>query len=399
VVSIVHLNVLLLWAVAAIGAAQNGIAQPSGRATTFASLSSRAESARNADRLEEAESLYKQALVLRPRWIEGWWSLGTVAYDRDSYTEAERAFLKVTNLSPNNGNAFVMLGLTEFELGRDTLALQHLEKGMGLGIDESENLRQVALYHRGVLLQRAGKFQAAKDTLEQLCMQGVESAAEIRVLGMVLVRSRSKQIPADGSEDVVTLDQVGRAGCLAGQKKFDDAKQVLSAVVAGHPKYANIHYAFGLVLLEANEPAQAEGQFKEEIENNPSDLVSRLQIAAALYKTNSAEGLIYAKEAVKVAPREPFAHYLNGMLLLDTGDYQAALPELQIAHKAYPREAKIYIALASAYSGVGKRQQAAQVRAEFARVSQEKSASSGSPESHSEHSEEIGMDSVDTDAQ
>jgi tetratricopeptide (TPR) repeat protein len=394
-----QLGILLISAVTAIGAAQNGVAQASRNAPTFASLSSRAESALKADRLDEAESLYKRALGLRPRWTEGWWSLGTIAYDRDSYPDAERAFRRVTDLAPNNGNAFVMLGLTEFELGHDSLSLQHLEKGMHLGIDESDNLRQVALYHRGVLLQRTGKFQAAKETLEQLCMQGVESAAEIRVLGMVLVRSRSKQIPADGSEDAVILDQVGHGGCLAGQKKFDDARQVLRAVVAGHPKYPNIHYAFGLVLLAANQQAQAEGQFKEEIENNPSDLVSRLQIAAALYKTNSAEGRIYAKEAVKIAPREPFAHYLNGMLLLDTGDYQAALPELQIAHKAYPREAKIYIALASAYSGVGKRQQAAQIRAEFARVSQEKSASSSSPESHSEPSEEIGMDSVDTDAQ
>jgi predicted Zn-dependent protease len=171
-------------------------------------------------------------------------------------------------------------------------------------------------------------------------------------------------------------------------------------VVASYPKYPNIHYAFGLVLLEANDPTTAEEQFKEEIENHPSDLVSRLQIAAALYKTNSVEGLTYAQEAVKLAPREPFAHYLLGMLLLDTGAYEAAIPELRVAHKAYPREAKIYIALASAYSGAGRRQEAAQVRAEFARVSQEKrSATESTRELQSAHSEEIDVDSVPTDSQ
>ena len=396
-----HLGALLLTAVAAIGAAQTGAAQASSDATTFASLSSQAESALNEDRLDDAESLYKKALGLRPRWTEGWWSLGTIAYDRDSYPEAERAFRKVTDLAPNNGSAFVMLGLTEFELGRDSLALQHLEQGMSLGINESDNLRQVTLYHRGVLLQRAGRFQAAKDTLEQLCMQGVQSEPEIRVLGMVLARSRSKQTPADGSDDAVIIDQIGRAGCLAAQKKFDDAKQLFNAAVAGHPKYPNIHYAFGLVLLEANDPATAEEQFKKEIENNPSDVVSRLQIAAAMYKVNSAEGLIHAQEAVKLAPREPFSHYLEGMLLLDTGDYQAAIPELQIAHKAYPREAKIYIALASAYSGAGRRQEAAQVRAEFSRVSEaeKESASASRTGRRPPHSEEIGIDSVHADPQ
>lgn len=396
-----HLYLLLLSALTPIGAAQIGAAQVSGNTTTFSSLSSHAEAARNADRLDEAESLYKKALRLRPGWIEGWWSLGTIEYDRDSYTNAERAFLRVTSLAPNNGNAFVMLGLTEFELGRDSLAFQHLEKGMRLGIDESDNLRQVALYHRGVLLQRAGKFQAAKDTLEQLCMQGVESKAEIRTLGMVFVRSRSTRAPADGTQDAVTLDQVGRAGCLAAQKKFDDAKKMMSAAVASHPTYPNIHYAFGLVLLETDAPSAAEAQFKGEIENNPSDLVSRLQIAATMYKTNSAEGLIYAQEAVKLAPREPFAHYLLGMLLLDTGGYQAAIPELQIAHKAYPREGKIYIALASAYAGAGKHQEATQIRAEFSRISQaqKQSASASMKGPQSPQPEEVGIDSVHTDPQ
>lgn len=389
-----------LFSPMAVAAAQQQTATR-GSATSFASLSIRAEAARDAERLDEAESLYKKALGLRPRWTEGWWSLGTIAYDRDSYSQAEHAFLKVANLAPNNGNAFVMLGLTEFELGRDSSALQHLEKGMRLGIDESENLRQVALYHRGVLLQRAGKFQGAKDTVEQLCMQGVESKAEIRTLGMVLVRSRSMQPPSDGTEDAVILDQVGRAGCLAAQKKFDDAKQMLSATVAGNPMYPNIHYALGLVLLETNDPTAAEAQFKKEIENNPSDLISRLQIAAAMYKTNSAEGLIYAREAVKLVPGEPFAHYLLGMLLLDTGDYQDGIPELQIAHKFYPREAKIYIALASAYSGAGKHQAAAQIRAEFSRVSQaqKQSASTSMTGPQPPHAEEIGIDSVHTDPQ
>jgi len=36
----------------------------------FATLSAKADAARDADRLEEAESLYKKALALRPRWAE-----------------------------------------------------------------------------------------------------------------------------------------------------------------------------------------------------------------------------------------------------------------------------------------------------------------------------------------
>jgi hypothetical protein len=57
VVSAIHPYVLLLSSIAATGAVQTAAAQASHNTTTFAALSSRAESARNADRLVEAESL------------------------------------------------------------------------------------------------------------------------------------------------------------------------------------------------------------------------------------------------------------------------------------------------------------------------------------------------------
>src|SRR5437867_772737 len=91
---------------------------------TFASLSQRAAEARDADRLQEAISLYKRALALRPTWTEGWWSLGTLLYDQDNFREASKAFRKVVQWNPKNGTAHAMLGLCEFELGTDDAALR-----------------------------------------------------------------------------------------------------------------------------------------------------------------------------------------------------------------------------------------------------------------------------------
>jgi predicted Zn-dependent protease len=367
-------SILSSVALAATQPQEAGISGDS--AASFTALSARADAARDADRIEEAERLYNRALALRPQWVEGWWSLGTIAYDRDTFTEAVRAFQKVTALAPKNGNAYIMLGLSEFELGRDSLSLQHLEKGEQLGISEDPNLIHVALYHQGVLLQRAGKFQAAQETLQQLCLQGVQSAELAQTLGMVLLRMTGRQAPEKSSTDAEIVARVGDAGCLAGQKKFDDGKKELSEVVQQHPSYPNLHYALGIILLQANDPAGAEVEFKEEIRNNPADVVSRLQIAAATYKINSAEGLPYAEEAVKLAPSQPFAHYLLGLLLLDTDDYPGAIPELEIARKAFPSESKIYLALGTAYSRAGRKQEAAQARAAFSKLTEEKTAAS-----------------------
>ncbi len=189
-------------------------------------------------------------------------------------------------------------------------------------------------------------------------------------LGMTLLRNRGKT-PPQGSTDSEIVTRVGRAACLAAQKKFDEARVVLSAVITQYPKYPGIHYAFGLLLVEASDLPGAVAEFKQEIENNPSDVVSRLQIAAAMYKTDSAAGVPYAEEAVKLAPRQPFSHYLLGMLLLDIDNYQKAIPELEVAQKAFPRETRIYLALGTAYSRAGRKQDAARARATFQRLTAE----------------------------
>lgn len=334
---------------------------------SFASVSARADAARDADRLDDAVVLYKKSLYLRPSWAEGWWSLGTIQYDRNSYAEAARSFRKVITFAPKNGTAYVMLGLSEFELGHDDLALPHIQKGVGLGINKDREFQHVVLYHEGVLLQRRGEFESAREMLQQLCVQGIRSEEVITALGLSFLRDRSRT-PVQTPESSAVVTGTGRSACLAGEKKFDEARAQMDAVIKQFPSYPRVHYAFGLILLDGSDNEGAIRELKQEIMNNPADVVSRLQIAAATYKVNSAAGLPYAAEAVKLAPKEPFAHYLMGVLLLDTGDYQHAIPELEIARRAYTKDSRLYIALATAYSHAGRKEEAARARTESQRL-------------------------------
>jgi tetratricopeptide (TPR) repeat protein len=342
--------------------------------STFAKISSKADAAREANRLDEAVVLYKKALALRPKWAEGWWSLGTIQYDRNAYADAVSAFKAVLRLKPTDGTAHAMLGLSEFELGRDKQALQHIEKGKELGIAKDPQLRNVVLYHDAVLLQRAEKFEAAKQTLQQMCLEGIESDQIATILGMVLLRAPDKAVPPPGSRNADVVSRIGHAECLAGKKNYEQAHEIFEALVQQYPTYPNIHYAYGMFLLDAQDTAAAVTEFKQEIENTPNHVFARLQIAAANYKTDSAAGLPYATEAVKLNPRLPFAHYLVGLLLLDTDNYQKAIPELEIAKKSLPRESKLYFALGSAYSRAGREQEARQARQIFTRLQQAEQA-------------------------
>jgi len=345
-------------------------AQPKA-AANFAALSSQANAARDADRLDEALSLYKKALALRPSWAEGWWSLGTIQYDRSAYAEAARAFRKLLALRSKDGTAHAFLGLCEFELGHDDAAFQHIEQSRKIGLSGDPQFQHVVLFHEGVLLQRAGKFEKAQEDLQQLCLQGVESDEVASTLGLVLLRRKDSSAPATSTEEAGIVGGIGRSGCLAGQKKYDDGRQILDALAEQHPKYPNIHYAYGMFLLDAHEQPAAINEFKQEIENNPAHVAARLRIAATLYKTDSAAAVPYAQQAVKLAPDVPLGHYLLGLLLLDTNEHGQAIPELETARKAFPQDPRLYFALGTAYAQAGRTQDATRARAMFDRLKKE----------------------------
>jgi tetratricopeptide (TPR) repeat protein len=375
------------------GATASALQQSGG---SFSQFAAKAQKASEENRLDDAARLYARALAIKPKWAEGWWALATLEYDQDHYAKAVAAFKKMVALQAKNGTAFAMLGLCEFELGHEQASLRDIEKGVDLGLQTNPDLQHVVLYHEGLLLQRQGRFQAAQETLEQVCLQGGPSDTAANVLGMALLRSAAKEPPPAGSADADVVLRVGRAACLAGQKKYDAARPEFESVVSENPKYPNIHYAFGLFLLELRDVTGAVEQLKQEVANDPSDVVARLRIAASEYKRDSASGIPYAEEAVKLAPAQPFGHYLLGLLRLDVDDYLKAIPELEIAQKGLPREPKIYAALGTAYSRAGRKQEAAQARVVFARLTEEgkKAAADNLPEPRSTGPEKIPVGDI-----
>ena len=222
----------------------------------------------------------------------------------------------------------------------------------------------------------AGRFVAAEKPFASLCLGGARGNDVVREFGMAALRMRDRQFPPPGSEPAAVAEQVGRAACSAAQKNFDSARQRMESVANAHPNFPYLHYAYGRVLLDANDIPGAVAEFKREIDEGHDRLLPMLEIAACEYKVDPAVGLPYAEQAVALAPQLPFAHYLLGLLLANTGEAEKAIPELEIARRAYPQEMKVYWSLATAYARTGRTQDAAKARAEVARLSQ-KSAQPG----------------------
>ncbi len=188
--------------------------QPQQKSDTFSQLAEKAKTASEETRLDEAKGFYRKALTIRPRWAEGWWSLGTIEYDQDHYASAAQDFEKLIALDPANGTAHAMLGLCQFELNKDDLALKNLLKAEELGVVKDEQLRMVALYHMGVLELRARKFGDAKETLDQLAKFHVRTKELITALGLAVLLIRPQDALLEGTPGATVIDRAGEAEWL-----------------------------------------------------------------------------------------------------------------------------------------------------------------------------------------
>jgi predicted Zn-dependent protease len=352
-------------------------------AARFATISAKADAARDAERLEQAIPLYKAALSMRPAWKEGWWSLGTILYDQNSYPDAAHAFRRLLVYDPKNGTAHLMLGLCEYQLNLDDSALQDLQKAKELGVRKDDQLPQVLLYHEAMLHLRKGQYESALETLHFLVKEGVHSEELDAALGMGVLLLRPKNAPAHGSPDEQVILRAGRAEELSLAKKLDEARTSYAALVQEFPEFPNLHYAYGRFLLTVDDPEGGVAQFEEEIKNNPGHTRARLQIAVTHYRVDSAAGIPYALEVVKLDPNYPFGHYLLGLLYYDSGDTAQSIPELETAARMVPQEAQFQFALGNAYARAGRREDAARARVLFLRL-KEKTQTPGEPTTYGE---------------
>ena len=122
-------------------------------------------------RPDEASSLYRQVLAIRPNWAEGWLYLGASLYQQGRHAEASDAFRKGVALAPGQGTGWAFLGLCESHLDNAEQALADIRRGEELGIGGNPQFELAVPCHcgaasRGVLDIRRGPctIAAARQT-------------------------------------------------------------------------------------------------------------------------------------------------------------------------------------------------------------------------------------------
>lgn len=335
-------------------------------ATTPASLASlqrQAAEARDQNRIPDAIRLYRDCVRLQPNWTEGWWYLGTLLYDQNSFAPAKDALLKVVQLEPNSPSpAWALLGLAEYQTNNYADSLKHFERSF-LGDREDNPFGRASRYHAALLYTRAGQFEMALGRLAQISSPDTETPELVRAIGAAALR-----IPNLAPAQFEIADAAGHAQFDRFVRREQDAEAKITALLAQYPKRPELHHLHGTFLL-TSDPAKAIEEFKTEITISPRHTAARLQIAFEYLKEGEpAKALPYAREAAAIDPQSFAAHNAMGQALVETGDLKAGIAELEKARAIAPDSAETHLALASAYAKAGRPADAAREREAFTRL-------------------------------
>lgn len=347
-------------------------------APSFESVSRRAASAREGNRLTEAIRLYRQGVRLRPRWDEGWWYLATLLYETDRHPDAREAFRRFLALKPDAGPAWALRGLSDFRVADYEGALAHIDKGLQLGIGGNAEVLRVARYHQAILLVRAGQFELATPVLTALARGEAESVGLVEAIGLMMLRMPvfPADVPAARRE---LVRRAGRAGYLHLARRGEEAGRAFAELVAAFPTEPWVHYTYGVSLL-ASDAAKGLAELRRETELQPDAVYPHLEIAFELLRQGDNEGARTAGErAVALAPGLFAARNALGRALVELGDLDRGTRELEAAVRLAPDSPEMHYSLARAYAQAGRKDEAARERAAFAELERKRRVQRGEP--------------------
>ena len=344
--------------------------------TSVERIEKQAEAARAAKRIDEAIQLYKRAVAMNPSWDEGWWSLGTIYYDLDRFDEGRTAFRRLTVIKPDVGLPWAMLGLCEYETKHYEEALQHLRRGTDLGVDQDQDISAVAHYHLALLLTRFTEYEAAMKVLSVFAQRNVNSPSYVEAMGIAALRKPLLPMEVPPAEHQLVMD-AGRVLYDGAALHTTEAAAEFKILVDKYPDTPNIHYLYGSFLLFSDADAGL-AELKKELEVSPAHVPAMVTIANEyIQRKQYQDALLYAKKAAGLEPQSFPAHTVYGRVLVEGDmDLQRGLAELEEARKLAPSSPQVRIALATAYTKAGRKEDAAREREAFAKLRKEIDAKS-----------------------
>lgn len=267
-------------------------------------------------RYEEAIAEYKQALSKDSANPGILLNLGLAYYKAGEYTEAADEFAAAGAIEPNNEQALLLAADCRLRLGENKEVIRLLSPA------EKNHADDLAIvYMLGTALVRDGQPARGQVLIERILKNG--DSAEARMLL--------------GTTKMMVNDLAG-------------ARDDLERAAALNPKLADVYSYYGLALLRTGDSEGAAKAFRKELESNPNDFTSNLQLGAlARQDQENEKALGYLEHAVRLRPGDPGARYEIAAAHLAEGKVDLAREQLERLIGDNPQFFEAHVTLATVY--------------------------------------------------
>ena len=260
-----------------------------------------AEKARDDNRVDDAIRLFRRILSEQPESEQALWYLGTLLHEKERYAEAREVLRQFVTIRPDAGPAWALLGLGEFQLREYPRALDHLQRGMALGMGDRKELVQAVFYDVVILLTRAERFDDSMDMLLKMLASGPRDPALIVPAGLAGLRLPflPMELPPDRRE-MVSL--AGQAVLAVQTQQYEEAESEFRRLMSAYPNEPGVHFLYGAYLVQLH-PNDSVPEFERELEISPSHVLARIRLAEHLIAQRDFDrALALARQAIKLDP-------------------------------------------------------------------------------------------------
>lgn len=234
-----------------------------------------------AGRLQQAESLYQQALQLAPNNPDALHLSGLVAYQSGRLEDAVTLIGKAVSLMPSSSIMYFNLASALKAQGRPDAAIENYRRAIALNPAYAE-----AHNNLGNLLKQQGRFAEAAASLRQALALRPDYAEGHNNLGIALREQglpdeaiasyrRAVALKPDYAE---AYNNLGNA--LKDQGRLDEAIECYRRALALRPDYADTYGNLGGVLKTRGKLDEALECFRQQLRLAPDNLVAQHLVAS-----------------------------------------------------------------------------------------------------------------------
>jgi tetratricopeptide (TPR) repeat protein len=292
-----------------------------------------------------------KAAASKAEQVEALSLVGSVHLSRAQMTEAEKAFKKALEIDPKSVRALVGNGELFYVAGRYSEALARYKAAREV---DPKNINAIVGTAKTML-----KMEQAKQARSELL--ALTKTNDHPLVGYWLGQAQQTLSDRKGAEATYrkTLKKypkhpdsvkvyVALADLLGGKGNEDEAKKVLAEATEKLKESAALHNAKGDVALRGGRIPEAKKEFREALEIDPDNSVSRFRLAVAHRRARDFDAAsAELKKLADADPNFPGLMLEQGLLLQLTGKTEEALKIYQQALDKAPDDLDLKLRVAA----------------------------------------------------